>query len=256
MDSRNQKRSKTFDKVLDFVIKNRVQLAIAAGIIVLAAIVSGVFYTNYQNSLENSDTMYEQAVNIYNYLDSTTNSDQAASLMQSARNSLNLLSQEYPKSVAAARARLLLGRTYFMDYQQGHQDSLNMALSFYNAVCEEAPSDYYRTLGLIGRATCYEEKKDYADASADYQLIATRYSSQGFTPMALIGLARIDELLDPGNISKAVALYKKVTDEYTNSLWTMYAKGRIYFLSDPANKKAITNSALNLNAPLKLTPNN
>jgi tetratricopeptide (TPR) repeat protein len=143
---------------------------------------------------------------------------------------------------------------YFDDYQQqGKQDSLNLAFSFYNSVFENASSDFYHTLGLIGRAACYEQKQNYPKALEDYQLVATRYASQGFVPLALKQMAIIKE--NSNDDKAAIELYQRIVKEYPDSVNTKFARARVYFLSDPANKRTITNNtSTNGNVPLILNP--
>lgn len=229
-----------------FIVNNTLVVSIASGAVVLVVVLGFTLSMMNTNNQDKATKALDEAFSYINNISYITNDADRNKVFQDQMNNMVIMIQSYPKTIAANRARLFLGRTYFQDaFRSGKQDALNMSLSYYTSALEFAKSDFYRTLALMGRAQCYEQKNDYAKAFDDYNLVVTRFNKEGFTPAALIGLARSKEMI--GDVNQALQYYQEVSKEYTNSLWSRFAKGKIYYYSEPnaqnAANKAATNAA-------------
>ncbi len=228
---KNQKQISTLEKSIEFVLKYKLIVSIASGsILVIAAIIAALFYFSASN-IEKANRMYDSSLSYLNNINYITNESDKAKVYQEQMNNLSVLVQIYPKTVAATRARLFLGKAFFEEaFQSGKQDNLNMALSYYNSAYENTKTGFYKALALIGRGQCYEQKNDFKKAFDDYNQIVTKYFNEGFTPVALISMARSKEM--SGDVTTAIEYYNRVLKEYPDSLWSRFAKGKIYFFSD------------------------
>lgn len=233
----------TLEKLYSFIAKNSLVVSIASGAVVLVVVLGFTLAMINNSNQDKATKALDEAFSYINNISYITNDADRNKVFQDQMNNMVIMIQSYPKTVAANRARLFLGRTYFQDaFRSGKQDALNMSLSYYTSALEFSKTDFYRTLSLMGRAQCYEQKNEYAKAFEDYNLVVTRFNKEGFTPAALVGLARSKEMI--GDINQALQYYQKVSKEYTNSLWSRFAKGKIYYYSEPGAQNA-ANKALN-----------
>jgi len=219
-----------------------------------------VLYTvlNFFNTskIEKSSQIFDTAISVINNINYITNESDKSKYYQEQVNNLNSLIQLYPDTVPAMRARLFLGKLYYESaYRSGKQEAINQSVNYYSGVLVLSKSDFYKSLAAIGLAYCYEQKNDFIKAFENFNLVLTKYPNEGFNEVALIGMARAKEM--QGDVNNAIVFYKKVVSEYTNSLWTKYAKGKIFYFSGPGNLKEVpvnaqTNKPTNTSVPFIL----
>lgn len=236
--NKNQKKH-GFEPVLEFFLKHKWTVTIAAGaVLVLVLVVIGIQSVSQSNQ-DKAGRMYDIAQSYINSLRYETNTSKRQQIYQDQLNNLNGLIQTYPNTVAAARARLYLGRAYYEEaYTTGKEESINAALTYYRSVLDSGASDFHKALALIGSAQCSEQKNDYTSAYENYSQVVSRYRKQGFTPLAMIGMARSKEIA--GDVQNALIYYRQLVQEFPDSLWNRYALGKIYFYSEPSQKAAAT----------------
>lgn len=247
-----------FDLALDFILKNKFVLSIVGGalIAVLLGFATVAYFNNSNN--EKANKVYDMAISYLNNLGAITNDSDRAKVYQEQINSLNGMIQAYSGTLAAVRARLLLGKIYYESaYQSGKPELLNMALNYYTAAFERSKSEFYRSLALIGQAQCNEQKGDLNKAFEQYGTLYAKYPTAGFAPYALVGMARTKEMQnDPsGNAMKeALQYYQKLVREFPDSAWVRYAKGKLYATSSkptPSTQSPTMNPAPFLLQPSK-----
>jgi tetratricopeptide (TPR) repeat protein len=98
-------------------------------------------------------------------------------------------------------------------------------------------------------AHCYEQQNNYVQASACFQEVLDKYSDEGFNPLCLIGLARAKEMVS--DINGAFTFYNRLINEYPDSYWARFARGKIYSYSSGSGT-AVQTGAPSL--PLPGTP--
>lgn len=185
---------------------------------------------------EKASRMYDMAQSYINNIQYVTNQADREKIYQEQINNLAGVVQMYPGTTAATRARLFLGKVFYEEaYRSGKQDVLNTALSYYRSVYDSSAPDFYKALSLIGSAQCNEQMNDYVNAFSKYNLILVKFPKEGFNPMAVIGMARSKEML--GDINAAISFYRQAAQDYPNSLWSRYAKGKIYSFNETPNQK-------------------
>jgi len=233
------KNADRFEKILlytiEFLNKYRTQLIVTSSVIILL-VLSILVYTYIKTSNEEKAARdYDIALLTIQNITLMTNEQEKQQYFQNEVNRLQSLIHNYPKTSAAIRARLFLAKLMYHNFVSSRSDeALNIAISYYSAAFENSSKPFYKTIALLGRAQCYEQKNEMAKAFEDYQLVATRYKTEGFTPTALIGMARSKELIN--DVNTAIEIYKKVVTDYPDSLWAMFARGKLYFYSSQENK--------------------
>ena len=227
------KEKSLFEKFVEFVNSNTRGLFIAF----IAILVGGVFlYLYLQNRSKDDDTatqIYDVAVLTIEQLRYVTNEQQRGMIYVQQVSNLNGLIQQYPDATASLRARLYIANLYIeravlqtdLDNAQKNQ-IIMIAMELYQAVNDKATTDFYRALGTLGLAYCYELNNQIDMAIAKYQTVIDKYGKEGFTPYAMIGMAQNLEIKQ--DVNGAINLYRQVADNFTNSQWKKYAKAKIY----------------------------
>lgn len=223
------------EKVMEFGKKNSKVLIASGGTVLAVLLLVGVL--NFINTSRETAAVKEYDIAMLNIqmLPSLTNQSEIQKVYEEQITRLQRVVQSYPGTVSAVRARLFLGRVYLdqsLQSQAGNQGRqfIDAAATYYNDALKNSRNDYYRALATLGLAQAYEmqdSKQGWEQAYTLYGNIVNRYSKEGFTPTALIGMARMKEML--GDMTNAYIYYKRVADNYTNSLWARYAKGKIYY---------------------------
>ena len=195
---------------------------------------------------EKASRMYDMAQSYLNNIQYVTNQADRERIYQEQINNLGGIVQMYSGTTAATRARLYLGKVYYEEaYRSGKQEALNTAASYYKSVVDSSAPDFYKALALIGSAQCSEQMNDYVNAFNKYNQVVVKYPKEGFNPMALTGMARSKEML--GDLNGAITYYRQVAQEYPASLWTRYAKGKIYSFDEAVtNQKPQATGVTNL----------
>ncbi len=248
MQQKVQKQNSFLDQAIDFGIKYKWILSITSGAVL--ALIAIFMFVNYitASNIEKASRMYDTSLNYINNINYITNEADRTKIYQEQINNLNTLVQIYPKTVAAIRARLFLGKFFYEDsFRSGKVDSMNTAVNYYSTALDNTKTGFYKSLALIGLGQCYEQKNDFNKSFDFYNQIVVKYPSEGFSPLALIGMARSKEML--GDVNTALDIYNRLIKEYPSSLWTKFAKGRIYFFSEkPKGNPASTST--NTGVPL------
>jgi tetratricopeptide (TPR) repeat protein len=252
MQTKNQNLNDLFQNTLGFFLKNKFYALIIGGGVVLIALLLGFSLFNQNSKNEKANKIYDQAIfYIHNIQSISTNEEEKNKIFQEQINSLSMLSEVYAKTTASIRAELYLGRLFYEQANTaGKAEAMNQAISYYTKAYENSRSGFYKALALLGRGECFEQKNDLSKAFDDYQTVFTKFPKEGFNATALIAMARTKEMAGGGDINSALAYYRQLIKEYPSSLWTKYAKGKLYFYADTSkNKSPIPSSKLPLILP-------
>lgn len=236
--AKSLKQSNFFDIVAEFVLKNKWPVLIGSAVLLAVILVAVMIQSISSSNQEKASRMYDMAQSYINNLQYVTNQSDREKIYQEQINNLNGVVQMYPGTIAATRAKLFLGKVFYEEaYRSGKQDVLGTALSYYKSVSDSSAPDFYKALALVGSAQCSEQMNDYANAFNKYSSIVLKYSREGFNPMAVIGMARAKEML--GDVNGALTYYRQAAQNYPDSLWSRYAKGKIYSFNETlTNQKA------------------
>ena len=231
MKQQNEKTG--FEILFETIIKYRVALLILIAAIVIAGVRHGFFHRIDSSNNEKAEKQFDIALQNLNTLGEDKNASERDELIKQQVQSLVNIVQVYPRTIAAERARLLVGKFITNPISvPGSPQVLQAAYSNYNYALITASSDFYRSLALIGRAQCSEQVNNYVKAFEDYSLVASKYTNQGFAPLALIGMAGCREQMS--DINGAVGYYKQLIKDYPDSDWNYFARGKIYFYTENA----------------------
>jgi tetratricopeptide (TPR) repeat protein len=249
MDQKNpiQKQNKLLETATEFVIKNKWALLIGSAAVIAVLLVAVAIQSISASNQLKAGREYDNVLNNINYAQYMTNRTDSQKMFQEQMARLDALIQTYPNTVGSVRARLLLAKVLYEDSaRSGKADSINTALSYYKSVLQDNVADFYKALAVIGAAQCSEQKNDYNGAFNYYNQIVIKYGKEGFSPMAVVGMARAKEML--GDADNALAYYRQAARDYPDSLWSRYAKGKIYSfketVSASTNKQGGTNTSL------------
>lgn len=256
MQQKNQKQNSFLENSIDFVLKNKLLIGISSGAVLVIICLIVLFSYIVTSNKEKANRIYDIAISYMNNMNYITNNSERAKIFQDQVNNLATLVQIYPDTIAATRARLFLGKVFYEEaLQSGKQDSINMALTYYTGAYENTKVNFYKVLALMGRAQCYEQKNEFNKAFDDYNLVVNKYSKDGFTPTALVGMARSKEMMgNENNEKEALEYYQRIVKDYPSSEWAKYAKGKIYFYSEPS-KGSHSTTAQTSNLPFILPSN-
>ena len=219
------KTNENYELIVNFLKKYRLPIFIILGIIAVGLIAFGtISYVNTQNT-EKANSMYDISLNMINNLNYIQDANERNTYYNQAITMMNNLITLYPKSVASMRARLFLARLLFDDaLRNSKAESLQSAVQIYSDVFNLSDSHYYKSLALLGRAQCLEQTGQYDLAVTDYKNVVI-YSDEMYSPLAIIGMARCMELKN--DMTSAMGYYKRIVQNYTNSGWYNYAKGKL-----------------------------
>ncbi len=238
---KHQNEKTGFEIAIEIIFKYRGYfILLLVAVVILISIFALSYFINSSNN-DKADRQFDLAEQNISALANDTNIGERSEMIQQQMQSFLSLIQVYPRTIAAERARLLIGKFYFETfYTTGNQQLLLAAYSNYNYALLAARSDFYRTLALIGRAQCSEQQNGYVKAFEDYNQVATKYTNQGFAPLALISMARCREQMS--DIPGAIDYYKQLIKEYPDSEWNYFARGKLYFYTEKfQNQSSNTN---------------
>lgn len=223
--------NKLLEKITEFVVRHKLPLLIGSGAL-LAAILAVVLIQSFVSSNQlKAAREYDNIVNNINYAQYVTNRSDSEKIFQEQMSRLDGLIQTYPNTVGSVRAKLLLGKVLYEDASRsGKTELLNTAISYYKSVVDAPVADFFKALALIGAAQCSEQKNDYSGAFGFFNQVVLKYGKEGFNPIAVIGMARAKEML--GESANAIAYYRQAAQDYPDSLWSRYAKGKIYSFNE------------------------
>lgn len=218
------------EKIAGFVKSNQLLLTIILAVALLGVLGGTVYSQMKRNEADEANKIFDIAMSEVQMMINSEDEAQRQQLFQDHLTQLESLIQTYPKTIAAVRARLYMGKIYFSEaYQSGNIDAIGMALQYYSDAKDYAKNNFFRALGAIGMAYCYEQQNNYIQAAASFQEVLDNYPDEGFNPLCLVGLARSKEMVS--DINGAITYYNKVISGYPESYWTRFARGKIYFYS-------------------------
>jgi len=150
---------------------------------------------------------------LYRQYQSSAQAEQAASMLENARDtaSLEQVVREFPKSSTAAEALSRLADVY---YQNGKYTE---AASTYEAIMRDFPAHPLAESAKLGLASVLEAQGNTEGAKAQYSLIINSGSNSYIVNGARMGLARCLELL--GQKKEAKQLYEELLSLGQNSPW-------------------------------------
>ncbi len=216
--------------VVNFVKKYGLILAVIVSV-VFTLVVGYTVYTQIQmNQYEKAAEIYDTAIGTIDNLQYVTNDQARGQYYSQQIRNLQMLVDNYPKTVPAVRARLFLGRMFYMDGMQ-NKDSLKKALGFYTDAEHYASNPFYKTLSLIGQGLCLEQQDLFNDAFVAYQKIDQKYAKTGFRATALMGMGRSREMMN--RVKEALTFYQQLVRDYPDSEWATFARGKVYYYADP-----------------------
>jgi tetratricopeptide (TPR) repeat protein len=132
----------------------------------------------------------------------------------------------------------------------GKPELLDTAMAYYKSILDTPVADFYKALALIGLAQCSDRKQDYNGSFNYYNQIILKYGKQGFNPMSIVGMARAKEML--GDATGAIAYYRQVIRDNPDSMWTRYAKGKIYSFKETVSGSTNRQQGTNANQTTSL----
>ena len=205
--------SRTAENVInDFIGKYR-KVLLAAGIIILVAVVAvcaavGIIQSRNEN-------MFNSLLDLENRYNSILAMDDTSAEYAAERDSFisdaEALSAEAGlKKYQGAKAELMIADLLFDegDYQS--------AADRYNAVASAQSGTYLGPLALMNAAAAYDEMGSTDEALSLYNVVFDTYGSDNaFAPKALFNAARIYEA--QGNIELAKATFEQLTGLYASS---------------------------------------
>ncbi len=225
---KEQKNNDSFIKTIEFLNRFKTQIIITASLILVIVVALSVYFYFKSSNEQKASFAYDEAIFKIQNLMYITNETERNEYYQASIQNLNMIIQTYPSTLGAIRARLFLGKVMYQTYAfSKNEEAINQAIAYYTAAYERSKVPFYKMLALLGRAQCYEQKNDVANAYEDYQQVYLKYKKDGFAPTALIGMARAKEMQN--DINTSLELYKKVITDFPDSYWINYAKGKIYF---------------------------
>jgi|GEM_PF-2113237 tetratricopeptide (TPR) repeat protein len=195
---------------------------------VIVVVIGLVFWVSQEREKEDKAAfLYDEAalVLVYQLPFVSTNANMVNEISQYVLAKLDSVHRQYPQTISAMRARLLLARLYAQSYlSQGSEDSYNQALQFCDEVVRLSSRSFYRGLALINKAQLLEHHSEWQSALDAYRTVARKYN-EFYTPYAWVSMGRVAEVM--GDAKTAMTAYEMVVQKYTNSAWYGLALGRL-----------------------------
>lgn len=235
------------ENIVEYIKEKKILFTIIFLVIFVAAIGGAVYSQMKNNEVEESNKLYDFAIAQINQVGDIQDPAQQQQVYQQEVAALDQLIQTYPKTVAAERARLFMGKLYYSQaFSSENSQAVTGAMQYYKDARDFAKSDFFRALGTIGLAYCYEQQMNYALAFSSFQEVTVKYPKEGFNPLCLIGMARAKELVQDYN--GALTYYKQLLSDYPDSTWTKFARGKVYYFTSGAGSSVPTSSVSSLPA--------
>lgn len=172
-------------------IRSNQQAVVVAGVVLVVALASLVYYRNYR------ETLHEQAANQLEQVHQQT----AMGDLDGARNALILYLDRFAKTPYAGEARMLLGELYLSG---GSPDQARAVLE----PMARAPREPLELQAASLLAAAYEQEGRWTDAEALYLRVADRSKLDFQVRDALAAAARIRA--NQGNAAGAADLYRRI----------------------------------------------
>jgi predicted negative regulator of RcsB-dependent stress response len=128
-----EEKSVVFEKIAEFVKSNQLLLTIVLAALALGALGYSVYSQMKSNEADEANRIYDVAMSEVQMMINSDDETQRQQLFQDHLTQLDGLIQSYPKTVAAVRARLYMGKIYFSEaYQSGNVQAIASALQYYS----------------------------------------------------------------------------------------------------------------------------
>ncbi len=232
--------------VVDFVNKySNILTWIVGGFLVIFTGLT-LLRTYNKNQEAKATAIYDASLVNFQMAQYYTNAQDQQKFLSEQYNNLDKMIKDFPKTTAAARARLFFGQAYYQQANQsGDVQILKKAEETYLDAIASTPSPFYKTVAILGLAQTYEQEQQFVQAFDQYQRVTTQYSDQGFTATALIGMARCKEMTR--DIANARNLYAQVAEQFPDSMWAQYAQGKVYYFNEAGmNQPQMTTGDTNI----------
>lgn len=217
--------------LVEFINKNANLLTWIVGGILVVFTGLTILRTINNNREAEATAIYDAAMVNFQMVQYLTNQQEQQQFLGQQYNNLDKMVKDFPRTLAAARARLFFGQAYYQQANQsGDVQLLKKAEETYLEAIASTGSPFYKTVAILGLAQTYEQQQQFAQAFDQYQRVVTQYPDQGFSPTALIGMARCKEMLR--DTAQARSIYQQVADQYPDSQWARYAQGKVYYYNE------------------------
>ena len=203
-------------RLLQFMIKYKVQISFALGAIALLVIVvSGVRY--FSNKAENrAFALLDQAVIGYNFILKDNGPEKA---YQDIGQNFDFIIKKYSRRDAAKLAGLIYAN---ICYNAGDYEK---ATVLYDKSLKDFKNHpLIKTFILSGTGYNHEEKKDYKAAVNYFEMIVSQPDAI-MKDEALFNLGRLYATM--GENEKSMAAFKKIISEHTDSIYVEFAREKV-----------------------------
>lgn len=234
------------EKFFTVLIKNRMIVLTALGVIVVLSIFSGVLY---QSKIDNEreanilfDDTWQKLYTVINdvqaqpnkmYSPDHQNIPQVKKLYEEAILDIDVLISEYEDTIAGARSALLVQIILSMSNLNVLLDDQTIVTSFseegYLDSIKDKHSNFWGTAIAMTEGMKAEQTFDFAKALQYYEEALALDKKNYLKDYIIIAIARNQEIL--GNKDKSIEYYQKIEKEYPQSVWLSFAMGKAYLLS-------------------------
>lgn len=233
--------------ISDVIKTKRLILLSCLGIILLGSLGIGLSYQNKMDKEKESaiyfDEAWQQVITVVNdlsqqenkrYLPNDPKTKQVQQYFQQALETLDMLTLDFSRTTAGARAALLLVTI-------ANQPELNAILADTNYLSLYTEEGYFDTLKkkhpkfwgaaiAMVEAVKAEQSGNFAQAITYYEEASKLDKQNYIQDYILISLARNYEILN--DIENAKFYYQNLIDQFENSPWVNFAIAKVYLLSN------------------------
>jgi tetratricopeptide (TPR) repeat protein len=213
----NKETTKTVDKILHFIQKNRKGLLIGLGCIVLGIVALTVVYA------VNESTAKKAIAELDVYSDKLAEADLESPETAELVAEIEQFAEKKGGYAGAEAYNLVAG--YHAD-----KKAWDLAEAAWLKVAAKAPKDFFAPAALFNAAVASEEQGNTTKA-IDYYTQAAEYEGLfGGAARAYFAMGRLYE--SENNSSAALEMYQKIADDYPEDELTKLAQSRIVVLSN------------------------
>lgn len=230
------------NSIIETLIKKRMIVLSVLGLIALSSLGAGYWIQTQQNREKEAANLYDRTwPNIYAVIGEMGNPESTAERRTTAANlykesiaSLDTIILDYPKTVAAARAALLVVRIAEepMLKQLLGTDAFEAAQPGGLDLVKKAHPKFWSSVIHTAEAIRLEKQNQFAEANASYEAALASDKERFISDFLLVSIARNKEILN--DVEGAVKDYQSLVDQYPSSPWNNFALGKIYLLSQAA----------------------
>ncbi|MFP4113193.1 MAG: tetratricopeptide repeat protein [Spirochaetales bacterium] len=209
--------------VMNFLARHRTTMLVAIAVIAVAVVALIVVLTVQSNRNEAALTTVEDLQDEFDDWLALEDAEQPEAY-DALSAELEQLIDDYPRTYAAARARIIDARAL------AQLERWQEASDRYVEVADLFPETYLAPVSLMDAAVAAEEAGNADGALELHRRIVHDYAEQSAeVPRALFSIGRILEGTD--NVAEAAEAYRTLVDDYPASSWTNLARNRIITLT-------------------------